>query len=84
MANKNIPRKSVCSHLLLEASMCESHPSMQESEKPVVLTKLESFESYIMTRRPTKLSLELLSRAKEARSLPEAEESNDVIFGGGG
>ncbi len=74
MTNKNIPRKSVRSHLFLEASLRESHRAIPESGKPVVSTAFELDESHIMNRRPTRLSLELLSRAKEKRPLPEAEE----------
>lgn len=74
MSNKNIPSKSVRSHLFLEASLRESHLAIPESGKPVVSTAFESDESHIMSRRPTKLSLELLSRAKEKRPLPETDE----------
>jgi len=54
--------------------MREPYLAMQESDQPVVSTKFESVRSYIMSRRPTKLSLELLSLAKERCPLPEAEE----------
>jgi len=74
LANKNIPRKSVRSHLFLEASVRESYLTMQEKNKPVFSTKFEFDENHIMSRRPTRLSLELMSRVKEKSSLPEAEE----------
>jgi hypothetical protein len=69
MANNNIPRKSVRSHIFLEASMRESHLTKQERDKTVVSTKLESDERHIMSRRPTKLSLEILNRAKNISAL---------------
>lgn len=78
MSNKNIPRKSVRSHLFLEASLRESHLAIPESGKPVVSTPFKFDESHIiMSRRPTRLSLELLSRAKEKCSLPAAEEEGN-------
>lgn len=75
MANKNIPRKSVRSHLFLEASLHESHLAIQENDKPAVSVAFEFDVNHIMSRRPTRLSLELLSRAKGKRPLPEAEEN---------
>lgn len=75
MANKNIPRKSVRSYLFLEASIGGSHLAIKESDKPVVSTAFEFDESLIMSRRPTRLSLELLSLAKGKRSLLYAEEN---------
>jgi len=76
MPNKNFPRKSARSHLFLEASMRESHLAVQESDKPVVSTAFEFDASHIMNRRPTRLSLELLSRAKGKRPLPKPKEGN--------
>lgn len=73
MANKNFPRESVRSHLFLEASLRESHLAIQESDKPDVATAVEFNVNHIMSRRPTRLSLELLSRAKGKRPLPDAE-----------
>lgn len=63
MTNKNIPRKNVCTHL-----------PIQKSDDSIVPTKLEFDESYIRSRRPTRLSLKLLSRAKESHPVVETEE----------
>ena len=75
MPNKNSPRKSARSHLFLEASMREPYLAIQEENKPPVSTAFEFDESHIMSRRPTRLSLELLSRAKGKReeNILEAE-----------
>jgi len=82
MTNKYIPQKNVRSHLFLEASMREPYLAMQEIDQPVVSAAIEFDESHIMIRRPTRLSLELLARAKVKCPSPEAEalqqkEGND-------
>jgi hypothetical protein len=82
MANKNYPCKSVRSHLFLEASLRKSHLAIQESDKPVVSPEFMSDESHIMSRRPTRLSLELLSRAKDTCPLPETEELTHKVGNG--
>jgi hypothetical protein len=74
MPNKNFQRKSACSHLFPEACMCESCLTIKEVDKPLAARKFEFYERYIMSRRPTKLSLELLSRAKANALLPEVTE----------
>ncbi|MBI3903254.1 MAG: hypothetical protein HY306_10015 [Nitrosomonadales bacterium] len=70
MHNKNFPHKSVRSHLFLEASMRESCSAIKEADKPLVSKKFEFDVRHIMSRRPTRLSLELLSRAREMELMP--------------
>ena len=66
MPNKNIPHKSICSPPAMEESVRESQLEMQKSDKPIVLMEFEFEENYIMSRRPTRLSLKILSQTKKS------------------
>lgn len=79
VSNKNVHRKSVRSRLCLEASMRELYETKQESNKPLATTDFEFDEDNIMSRRPTKLMLQLLSREREkkGKSLPISENDHD-------
>ena len=79
MSNKTVPRKNVLSRLYLDASMRESYEAKKASNKPLATTDFELDEDNIMSRRPTKLMLQLLSREREkkGKSLPRFENDHD-------